>query len=70
MQNINYDRKMEDIIKENRTKGLRPKLLLQVCCAPCSSQVLTRLKEDFDVDFFIIIPIYIPQKNTKREQTL
>lgn len=71
MQNINYDRKMEDIIKENRTKGLRPKLLLQVCCAPCSSQVLTRLKEDFDVDFFYYNPnIYPPEEYEKRADTV
>lgn len=71
MQSINYDKKMEEIIEENRKKGLRPKLLLQVCCAPCSSQVLTRLREDFDLDIFYYNPnIYPASEFDKRAQTV
>lgn len=71
MQNINYDKKMEEIIKENKDKGKRPRILLQVCCAPCSSQVLTRLRKDFQVDIFYYNPnIYPPEEYDKRAQTV
>ncbi len=71
MQNINYDKKMEEIIKENKDKGKRPRVLLQVCCAPCSSQVLTRLREDCQVDIFYYNPnIYPPEEYDKRAQTV
>lgn len=71
MQNINYDRKMNEIIEENRKKGLKPKLLLQVCCAPCSSEVIRRLREDFDIDIFYYNPnIYPPEEYNKRAKTV
>ncbi|MDD7463107.1 MAG: epoxyqueuosine reductase QueH [Anaerococcus sp.] len=71
MQNINYDKKMEEIIKENKDKGKSPRVLLQVCCAPCSSQVLTRLRKDFQVDIFYYNPnIYPPEEYDKRAQTV
>ncbi|MDD7305097.1 MAG: epoxyqueuosine reductase QueH [Peptoniphilaceae bacterium] len=66
MQNINYDRKMEEIIRENREKLLKPKLLLQVCCAPCSSQVLTRLRDDFNLDIFYYNPNIYPEKEYEK----
>ncbi|MDU1707402.1 MAG: recombinase, partial [Anaerococcus vaginalis] len=49
MEKINYNLKMEEIIKNIQKEGKRPRLLLQVCCAPCSSSVLTRLREYFDI---------------------
>lgn len=43
---MNYNLKMEDQIKELKTI---PSLLLHVCCAPCSSSVLERLGEIFQI---------------------
>lgn len=71
MQNINYDKKMDQIIENNKRKGLRPNLLLQVCCAPCSSQVLTRLRDDFNLDIFYYNPnIYPANEYDKRAATV
>lgn len=36
--------------------GARPRLLLHICCAPCSSATLERLQDRFDVDFFFYNP--------------
>ena len=41
--NRNYQREMEQIIRENREQGRVPSLLLHSCCGPCSSSVLERL---------------------------
>ncbi|MDO5046942.1 MAG: epoxyqueuosine reductase QueH [Anaerococcus sp.] len=71
MQKINYNLKMEEIIKENKKKGLRPKLLLQVCCAPCSTAVVERLREDFAIDMFYYNPNIYPESEIgKRVETL
>lgn len=34
----------------------KPKLLLHVCCAPCSSHVLDVLKEEYDITIFFYNP--------------
>ena len=36
--------------------GARPRLLLHICCAPCSSATLERLQDSFDVDFYFYNP--------------
>ena len=43
---INFDEKMQEIIKSEQNK---PKLLLHSCCAPCSSACLERIAEHFQV---------------------
>lgn len=45
----NYQKKMEEIIEKNRQEKKVPSLLLQACCAPCSSAVLERIADDFKV---------------------
>lgn len=61
MNNINYNLEMEKIIKKNKKKGLKPKLLMQVCCAPCSTTVMYRIKEDFDIDMYYYNPMIYPR---------
>ena len=41
--------------------GGKPKLLLHCCCAPCSSAVIERLKEFFDITFFYFNPNTYPE---------
>ena len=43
---MNYNLKMEEQIMK---AGESPRLLLHVCCAPCSSSVLERLGEIFEI---------------------
>ena len=53
-QKVNYQKKMEEILK--REAGRRPRLLLQCCCAPCSSYVLEYLSQFFQIDLFFYNP--------------
>lgn len=71
MGKINYNLKMEEIIKNIQKEKKRPRLLLQVCCAPCSSSVLTRLREYFDIDIYYYNPnIYPISELNKRVETV
>lgn len=71
MGKINYNLKMEEIIKNIQKDGKRPRLLLQVCCAPCSSSVLTRLRDIFDIDIYYYNPnIYPAEELSKRVETV
>ena len=59
MQNQNYN----IIMKQQLSKLTgKPKLLLHVCCAPCSSGVLPRLKEYFDITLFYYNPNTYPKE--------
>lgn len=52
--NRNYQREMEKIIEE--FDGQRKSLLLHSCCAPCSSAVLEKLQEIFEITVFYYNP--------------
>jgi predicted adenine nucleotide alpha hydrolase (AANH) superfamily ATPase len=54
MQKLNYNNEMKKIIKS--FNGSRPKLLLHACCGPCSSAVLERLNEIFDISVLFYNP--------------
>ncbi len=56
MNSVNYSKEMEKIIAWNREQGRIPSLLLQVCCAPCSSHCLECLREDFDITVLFYNP--------------
>ncbi len=42
--------------------GNKPKLLLHCCCAPCSSAVIERIKDFFDITFYYYNPNIYPQQ--------
>ena len=63
MNKKNYQKIMEDLIRENCTAGEAPSLLLHSCCAPCSSYCIACLAEHFHVTVFYTIPIFIRRKN-------
>jgi len=56
---IDYNKLMQ---KEISSFGCNPKLLLHCCCAPCSSAVIERLNEFFEITFFYYNPNIYPQK--------
>ncbi len=56
---IDYNRLMEEQIKNLTNK---PKLLLHCCCAPCSSAVISRLKQYFDITLFYFNPNIYPEQ--------
>ena len=49
--NYNYDKELEKI-KSSIDVNQPPRLLLQVCCAPCATYCLTRLLTHFDVTLY------------------
>ncbi len=65
-QKVNYQLKMEEIVK-SIPAGTKPKLLLQCCCAPCSSAVLEVVTRSFDVYLYNYNPnTYPPEEYEKR----
>lgn len=52
----NYNTQMEQIIAQVAQSGRKASLLLHVCCAPCSSAVLERLADVFDITLFFDNP--------------
>ena len=63
----NYQHLMEEEIKAIKGKSEKPTLLLQCCCAPCSSAVLRRLKEFFHLKLYFYNPnIYPAEEYEKR----
>lgn len=53
---MNYQLKLEEILKENENKNYIPTLLLHSCCAPCSSYCLEYLSEFFKITIFYYNP--------------
>ena len=56
MQRVNYEIEMERTLRVLEREGKRPRLLLHVCCAPCSSSVLERLSGHFQITVFFDNP--------------
>lgn len=56
MQKINYQLTLENELKKIHSRGVKPSLLLHICCAPCSSYVLEYLSEHFDITLFFYNP--------------
>lgn len=59
---VNYQIEMERELKRIETQGVRPRLLLHSCCAPCSSYVLELLNRHFDITVFYYNPNIAPEK--------
>ncbi len=53
---MNYQVVLDNTLKELVKNNIRPKLLLHVCCAPCSSYVLEYLTNYFDITVFYYNP--------------
>ncbi len=54
---INYNKLMHEEIS---SFGNKPRLLLHCCCAPCSSAVIERLREHFDITYLYFNPNIYP----------
>lgn len=57
---------MEKIIEKESAKGVKPKLLLHACCAPCASSCIERLKEFFNLTVYF----YNPNLDSEKEYNL
>ena len=56
---IDYNKLMHEEIS---SFGNKPKLLLHCCCAPCSSAVIERIKEFFEITFYYYNPNIYPRE--------
>ncbi|MCR5778667.1 MAG: epoxyqueuosine reductase QueH [Lachnospiraceae bacterium] len=56
MNKRNYSKELEAIIAGLDKSAPKPKLLLHVCCAPCSSYCLEYLAPHFDITVFFYNP--------------
>lgn len=61
MNQVNYQRVLEETIKRNQERQLVPTLLLHSCCAPCSSYCLEYLAEYFKITVFYYNPNIYPE---------
>lgn len=58
----NYGVWLEKKLSELEKSKVRPRLLLQVCCAPCSSYVLEYISKYFDITAFFYNPNISPKE--------
>ena len=63
---INYQIEMERELARIARQGGRPRLALHACCAPCSSAVLERLNEAFEIELFYYNPNIAPEEEFRR----
>ena len=49
MNNRNFQKELDELIQKNTEAGVKPSLLLHVCCAVCASSVLEYLYDHFDI---------------------
>lgn len=56
MNKINYQKELDRVIEKITEEGKVPKLLLHVCCAPCSSYCLEYLSKYFDITVYFYNP--------------
>lgn len=47
--------------KEIASFGFKPRLVLHCCCAPCSSAVIEKIKDYFDITFLFFNPNIYPE---------
>ncbi|NLM49943.1 MAG: epoxyqueuosine reductase QueH [Clostridiaceae bacterium] len=57
---VNYQQKLDMILKELEKEKTTPKILLHSCCAPCSSYVITYLSGYFAIDLLYYNPNIMP----------
>ena len=67
MNQINYQKRMEEEIAKVRQNEAVPKLLLHSCCGPCSTYCIQTLSEYFSVTVYYFNPnIYPPEEYAHR----
>ena len=59
--NENYGLIFEKTVAEIEKNGIRPRLLLHACCAPCSSHCLEVLARNFEITMFFYNPNISPE---------
>lgn len=55
-------------IEEVKTSGIRPRMVLHTCCAPCSTHILELLKEVFDLALYFYDPNIHPREEYEKRR--
>ncbi len=66
---INYQLLCDKQIEKMTEKGIKPKLLLQSCCGPCSTYVLEYLARFFDITVLFYNPNIYPREEYEKRLT-
>ena len=66
MNQINYQKVLEETIQANQEKKKVPTLLLHSCCAPCSSYCLEYLSNLFEITVFYYNPNIYPEEEYEK----
>ncbi|MBE6861367.1 MAG: epoxyqueuosine reductase QueH [Ruminococcus sp.] len=61
MPKVNYGLMLDKKLEQLQKDGVKPKLLLHACCAPCSSYVLEFLHEHFEITLYFFNPNIAPE---------
>ena len=62
MNKRNYQRELDNLIKNIQKDGKVPRLFLHACCAPCSSYVMEYLSQYFEITVFFYNPNIAPEE--------
>ena len=62
----NYSVICEQMIKDHCSGEQKPRLLLHVCCAPCSSSVVEYLSKHFRIELYYYNPNIHPESEYRR----
>lgn len=62
----NYQKTMEEIIEKEKQNNRIPKLLLHACCGPCSSSVLEKLADYFEITIYYYNPNISPYEEYQK----
>ncbi len=68
MRKIDYSALMEKELESVRLSGRRPKLLLHLCCAPCSAYVIRLLNRQFNLLLYFYDPNIHPREEYERRR--
>lgn len=64
----NYHAEETALLEELARSGKRPKMLLHSCCAPCSSHVVTYLRDRFELTVFYYNPNISPLEEYQKRR--
>ncbi len=63
---VNYQKQLDELLKELDGSDEKPTLLLHACCGPCSSYVLEYLSKYFQITVLYYHPNIYPQAEYER----
>ena len=63
---MNYAILCEEILRKEKEAGRKPRILLQACCAPCSSVVLERLSPVCGLTLYYYNPNTMPREEYEK----